>query len=149
MPELNHIIVMPIAETGHLRNILNLTLNLFKVHPSLIVTLLMTSACRKLLDRELELVSPEVLRQVESQERWRIVDVDDGLTDEERGKGVMVQINAMIKRVQPVLRSMIEGRASGGMENDRWAAQPCLIICDVRTSKYYYPAREFELGLGD
>lgn len=126
-PESNHIVVIPTRDTSHLRQILHLTLNLMDVHPSLIVTMMMSSSTRFQFDKEMNIALSS--RPIPSPDRLRVVEMKDGLNVKERGglKGVMKLLKATVASSAVSIERIISGQEQEG----QWSTRPCLFIPDV------------------
>lgn len=129
MTSYNHIVVIPIGKTSHLRQHLHLTFNLLILHPTLIVTVLMATSTQIKWDKEIKHGSAETMVKV--QDRWRVVVVDDQ-TDEPPNVGlvpVMHTCKVMVDRCEKPLERVLAG--NGVLQGDKWHTKPCMIMPDV------------------
>lgn len=126
--KLNHVLVMPIGETSHLRQVLHLTINLMEAHPSVIVSIIFGSSMRTKFDKEAEQILRVKQGATADLQRWRVVEIHDGIQDGERKSlgGMLDRIEAFVACSEPTLKGLINASEGG-----RWSVRPCLVICDV------------------
>lgn len=122
-PPTNHFVVIPLRSVSHLRLLLNFSLNLLDVHPSLIITFLISSSSVPLIQRDLSLQSDRTLLDLAG--RYTIISVEDG-TD--RLGNTLSEPQGFAAGFQEVVKSVLQGQDSTA---GRFARRPCAFICDV------------------
>ncbi len=116
----HHIVIVPISGWSHLRLILRFTLDLLTLHPSLVITFLITSLALPRLQREIDLHPATVIKSLES--RFRIFEKDDGVVP---GSGPRAEVLGFEKIAGEAITEILKGGEG------RFGTRPCAFILDV------------------
>ena len=121
MTPTNHILIVPLSAPSHLRLLVQFSLNLLELHPSLVMTMLISSITTPRLKQELNLQPKALISRLQSRFRW--IETEDGL---EKGSTTFEEHQAVQRSAGPLFELVLSGKGEG-----HFASIPCLVICDV------------------
>lgn len=130
MAPANHIVSITFPETSHFRFLYQLSLNLLELHPSLIISLLISEDSEAKFHGEQKLQPKSLLERTESRFKLHVVRrlPDDGDAEAviavtaEKGKNIEQDRRGFLNES----RRLLEGQGEG-----RWVTVPCLFLVDV------------------
>jgi hypothetical protein len=120
MAQSNHIVLVPISAWSHLRTMTQFAINLLALHPSLVITFLITSVTVPRLDMELALQPPHALDQLKGRYRVQVVE-----TPSPEEAGLLAELALFGENSPGTMTGLIKGG------DDARFGVPCLFIYDV------------------
>lgn len=124
----NHLVIVPLSNESHIRPQVTFALNLLDLHPSLIVTNLISEFAVEATESELALHDAELLDRIHFKERFRSV-----VSEVPGGKdGVFQGMEEDTLMAQHLKDSgLLERMWTGKEGTGRWATTPFLVVADV------------------
>lgn len=122
MVKINHLVFVPLSIVSHTRSELNLAIQLLHLHPSLIITWIVTSYGLPLLQKELLLHPPHVVDRLKH--RFRPLELADTLG---LSKASFSDDLVVAEKFPEVLHSLLTD-AGGGSP---FSTRPCMVILDA------------------
>ena len=121
----NHFVAIAVAETSHFGAVLQLSLNLLTLHPSLRITFLLPDVAETTYNRAWAL-QPDSLKYA-IRDRFRIVEVDTDRTDQSF-ENAAIGFIAFQKSLGPVVRKLVDLEE---IQDEGWNVRPCCFLADV------------------
>ena len=124
----NHFVLVPTMGYSHIRPILRFAIDCLRVHPSVVITFLITELTTPHLQREILLHPADTV--AEFAPRWRLVETGGQI---DPGSGPAEEASAFGKTAEEAFRDLLRGNRQG---EGRFRAIPCCVIYDVHYSSF-------------
>ena len=132
MSPTNHFVFISSNGVSHLRLLLQLALNLLDLHPSLIITFIISDRIAEKYESEYGLQPTSLVNRVQARFRPEIISTaftGSKQQEEASGSKVLHSMDAN-KRYNQGLADAVQGLISGTRQG-RWATMPCGFAVDV------------------
>lgn len=123
---INHFVLILVGVRSHCRPVLAAALNLLELHPSLVITNILSTAAKVAFDAEIALHDEDYLKSLDYEHRFRSILVPvDGLPPDTPSR---IENEAFSKAMkgQRTLEDIWEGKGEG-----MWSRVPCFVLVDV------------------
>lgn len=123
-----HLVFFPLTVRAHIRPTLAFILNILKVHPSVVVTTIVSSYGASNYRAERELLDRSYLDSLDFQSRFRSIEV--ALPDQEAIPSPRAEAPAFSKAL--LKDGLLERLWRGQEGTGAYARTPCFVLADVR-----------------